>query len=170
MGLHKILCFGILFLVFVRQGSFAQCGQTTQASTLSTAPNGSPTPTIANPNSEDRTVLLQLEMTDRGSVRDVEVFGNPGKLRAAAITAAIKFANERTYDRFTWPFISVVVIFPQNEHGAPQVGQGVVGGVPACVHVTALMYTPPLAPPSWLFDIQPVIPLLAGSDTEKKVK
>lgn len=112
--------------------------------------------------------MLQLEMTHGGSVRDVEVLGNhPGKLRAAAISAAVKFANGREYyDRITQPLITVVVIFPQNGHGAPLVGQGVASGVSGCVHTTGVASWPP---PSWLFNTRPVIPILAASDTEKLV-
>lgn len=159
MRLHKILCLGILFFVLLREDAFAQCGQTTQQSAIPPAPNGLPTPKTDNRNSEDGTVVLQLEMTHRGSVRDVEVLGNhPGKLRAAAISAAVKFANGREYyDRISQPLITVVVIFPQNGHGAPQVGQGVASGVPACVHTTGGVTS---LPPSWLFNTRPVIPVL----------
>jgi hypothetical protein len=173
MRLYKILCLGILFFVLVRHGLFAQCGQTTHRSAVSTAPRLLPTLTIAKPYSEDRTVVLQLEMTERGSVRDVEVFEDPGTLRAAALSAAVKFASTEKYlDRRTWPFITVVVRFPQNGHGTPRVGQGVVGGVPGCVSGGSMGgYVPwpvaPTEPPSWLFNTPPVIPVLAAQRTPK---
>ena len=167
MRLHKILGLGILFFVFLRQGSFAQCGQTTQQFAVSTPPKALPTPETAKRDSEDRTVVLKLEMTDKSSVRDVEVFGNPGKLRTAAILAAVKFANGRKHlDRLTWPFISVVVTFPQNGHGAPRVGQVVVGGVPGCVYVIGKVRVSSEVMGCYLVDrVEPVYP--AGTENMK---
>jgi hypothetical protein len=172
MPLQKLLCLGILFFVFVRQSSFAQCGQTTQKSAVSTTSQGSPAPKMAKSNSKDRVVVLRLEISERGVVRDVEVLGESGKLRAAAVLAAVKFARAEKYiDRTTWPIITVVVRFPQNGHAAPQVGQGVASGVLACVSggsVVLVHIPPPSAPPSWLFNTRPVIPLLAAAGTEKQ--
>ena len=55
------------------------------------------------------------------------------KLRAAAISEAVKFANTKTaVDRTTRPLLTVWVWFPQKGHRAPLVGQVVVG-VMACV-------------------------------------
>lgn len=176
MRLNKIRCLGILFFVSVLQGSFAQCGQTTQQPAVSTAPNVLPTPRTAKDDSESRTVVLQLEMTNRDSVRAVEVLGNPGKLRAAAISAAVKFASGRKYlYHYTWPLITVVVIFPQNGHGAPQVGQGVASGVPACVvgGSAGAVYIPwPSGSPAslrFLLDAKPIMPLLAEQQITIKV-
>jgi hypothetical protein len=168
MRLIKIPCLGILFFVFARQGSFAQCGQMIQQSAFSIAPRGLPTPRNAERDSRDQTVVLNLEMTDRGSVRHVEVLGNPGKLRTAAILAAVRFANRTKHlDRYTWPMLSVVVSFPPNGRGAPRVGQGVVAGVPGCVYVGAAIRVnvswPKDLPASLklLLDAKPIMPLLA---------
>lgn len=177
MRLNKIRCLGILFFASVLQGSFAQCGQTTQQPAVSTAPNVLPTPRTAKGDSESRTVVLQLEMTNRGSVRAVKVLGNPGKLRAAAISAAVKFASGRKYlDHFTWPLITVVVIFPQNGHGAPYVGQaGGNPGVPGCVSggFAGAVYVPwPSGSPAslrFLSDAKPIMPLLAEQQIKIKV-
>src|SRR6185437_9755951 len=133
MRLREILCLGLLF-VFVRQGLFAQCGQTTQQVAVSTTPKALPSPIAAKRASGDRRVWLRLEMTDKGLVRAVEVLGDyPMKLREAAIAEAVKFANTTKYiDRETWPLITVYVWFPRKGHRAPLVGQVVIG-VMACV-------------------------------------
>ena len=167
MRLHKILCLGILFFVFVRLSSFAQCGQATQQSAVSTTPKVLPSPKTANHDSEDRTVVLQLEMTDRGSVRDVEVLGNPGQLRAAAIAAAVKFANGRNHlDRFTWPLVMVVVRFPQNGHGVPQVRQAMPAGVPGCVSAPTRIRVSSVVMGCYLVHrVEPVYP--AGTENTK---
>lgn len=169
MRLQKILCLGLLFVV-AREGSFAQCGSTTQHYALSIAPpNVFPAPRTARPGPQDRTVFLNLEMTDKGWVRSVEVLGNPGKLRAPAILAAVRFANRRKHlDRFTWPMISVVVTFPPSRHRVPRVRQAVLStGVPGCVSGgTASRGYFPLykglpASLRFLLDAKPTMPLLA---------
>jgi hypothetical protein len=53
MRLQKLLRVGILLVVFVRQGLFAQCGQTAQKP-VSTLPKHGPTPKIAKRKSRDR--------------------------------------------------------------------------------------------------------------------
>ena len=54
---QQILCLGVLLVVFVRQGLFAQCGQATQKPAVSTVASHSPTPKIAKRNSKDRVLV-----------------------------------------------------------------------------------------------------------------
>lgn len=164
MRLYKILCFGILFFVFARQGALAQCGEATQQSAASTAPNVLPPPQATK--AEGWKVVLRLERNTRGMVRDVEVLEDPGKWRTAAISAAVRFANSQTYyDRITLASITVVVRFPQNAHGTPQVWQRPEPGVLGCVSSPPMHI--PVPPPSWSFNTRPVIPVLAAQRTPK---
>src|SRR5690242_1876585 len=97
MRLREILCLGLLF-VLVRQCSFAQCGHATQQPAFSIAPNVLTMTRTTKRDSEDRKIDLRLEMTDNGSVRSVQVLGDyPVKLRAAAISEAVKFASTTKY-------------------------------------------------------------------------
>lgn len=161
--LYKIFCLGILLFV-VRQGALAQCGQATQQSAVSTVPKVLPPPQATK--AKDWKVVLRLERNTRGMVRDVEILEDPGKLRTAAISAAVRFANSQTYyDRITLASLTVVVRFPRNAHGAPQVWQRPEPGVLGCVSSPSVHI--PVPPPSWLFNTRPVMPILAAAGTEQ---
>ena len=98
-------------------------------------------------------------MTDKGSVRGVEVLGDPGKLRTAAIVAAVKFANTKKYiDPTTWPLINVFVWFPQQGHRAPLVVQVVPGAV-GCVSTPLRVRVSSLVMVCRLLDhVEPIYP------------
>jgi hypothetical protein len=169
---QNILFLGILLFAFVQQVAFAQCGQTSEVPAVSTTPNDWPSPTTSKRDSADRIVLLQLEIGESSVARSAEIFGDPGKLRTAAISAAVKFANAQI-DRTSgaWPLITLAVKFPQNGHGAPEVRQTFVSGVPACVAVDSVISVAwPSASPAWpsappvslkfLLDVKPIMPVL----------
>ena len=169
MRLFKTLYLCILFFVFEGQGALAQCGHSTHPAAIWTAINGSLDPRTGGRNSTDR-VVLQLEMTKIGRVRGVEVLGEPNsKLRAAAIFAALRFAKGEHFDRYSPTLINVV--FPLNRVGEPKVEQVFLSGVPGCTvgGWAPVVYRPtwPSSPPSWLFNIRHVMPVLAGQRMRK---
>lgn len=197
MRLHEILCLGLLF-VLVRQGSFAQCGQTTQQFAVSTAPKALPTPNTAKRDSGDRRIVgalgcvsspLRVRVTswvmgcflldrvepiypaetqnvkDRltlevvvgkdGNVLNARKVSGPENLVPAAVEAVRKW-KYRPYLINGEPIeVDTTVDLP--------------AGVSSCVGVlwpfsTSLSTS---APPSWLFNTRPVIPVLATASTNK---
>jgi hypothetical protein len=171
MRRQKMLCLGILFFVLVRQGLVAQCGQTSGKPAVSTASADSTPSGTGKEDRKDRIVDLQLTLNKKGSVSSLQILSGPNKLRVAAAKAA----KTKYMGRNTWPMDRVEVRFPRSGHGAPEIFlANSASGVPGCVIGGSLVYIPwpsgPGAPPFWLFNTQPVIPVLAASasETEKR--
>ncbi len=170
MRISTILCLGVLFFVFERQSAIAQCGQTThQPAVSATLPTVKLIRETARRKSTDGVVVLQLELTKIGLARSVEVLGEPGKLRTAAIFAAPRFTKEERFVRYSPTIITVT--FPLKRYGAPKVEQVFLSGVPGCVvgGWASVMYKPaaPSSPPSWLFNVRHVMPVLAVQRTQE---
>lgn len=171
MPRQKMLCLGILFFVFVRQGLFAQCGQASGKPAVSAASVDSTPSGTGKENREDRIVDFQLNLNKKGSVSSLQVLSGPNTLRVAAAKAA----KAKYMGRNTWPMDRVEVRFPRGRYGAPELFLvNSPSGVPGCVVGGSLVYIPwpsgPSAPPFWLFNTRPVIPVLAASasETEKR--
>ena len=188
MRLQKILCLAILLAVFVGQGLFAQCGQTTQKLAVSTAPNHSPTPKIAKRNSKDRVLATGVLACVSSPLRIVVSSWVMNCFLFDRVEPVYPAETENAKERLT---LAVVV----GKDGKVLIARKISGPedlVPAAVEaVKKWKYRPYLingepievdtivelptgvsscalwpfsvtnAPPSWLFNTQPVMPVLA---------
>ena len=192
MQLQKILCLSILLVVFVRQGLFAQCGQTTQKPVASTAPTPSASPKIAKRNSKDRVLTVgvlgcvstparvrvsswvmgcflldHVEPTYPAETADIEdrltlavLVGKDGKVFGARkisgpenlVPAAIEAVRKRRYRPY---FINGEPVEVETIVDLP------AGKASNCAGVLWGVYPVSSAPPSWLFNTHPVMPVLA---------
>jgi Gram-negative bacterial TonB protein C-terminal len=128
--------------ILLAQAAFAQCGHASPGvgdALTNRTPSAISEPVHEN-KSEDRTVLLQLTLNRRGSVREAKILQGPTNLSAAAIKAA-KTQNYKHHD--TWgaeneQAMTVAVTFPQGGNAKPEVRQAHLGGVPGCIYVTRI--------------------------------
>lgn len=129
--LHRrtLLFIGVL-LACASQGAGAQCRRTAVNGDIDGS--GHARKSIeARQEFHNRTVLLDLELTNSGAVRSVAVSSGAPELRIAAIKAAAR----RKYDagsRYGRKTLTVAVSFPA-ERGSPQVREIAVG-VSGCVY------------------------------------
>ena len=196
MRLQKILCLGILLVAFVRQGLFAQCGQTTQKSAVSTAPNHSPTPKIAKRNSKDPLLVRGVLGCVSSPLRVMVSSWVMGCFLFDRVEPVYPAETENAKERLT---LEVVVGKDGKVLNARKIS-GPEDLVPAAVEaVKKWKYRPYLingepievdttvelptgvsscvgvpwpfsvtsAPPSWLFNTRSVVPVLASQGTQK---
>lgn len=147
MPLYKIVCLLASLLACLTQAAFAQCSASTKL-------------TEEQREVEDRSVLLTVKLSRRGSVRDATVIRGPEGLRIPAIRAAKarKYKHRIVYS-FPDPHeMMIEVTFPQGESGVPDIRQALPNGVPSCIPGGPVgVPTPP-----WLdtsLSVQPIIPL-----------
>ena len=192
MRLHKILCVGILFVVFVRISSFGQCGQTTQKAAASTSTLGSPTPKIAINLGDHHGVAVGVpacvyavarvrvlsEVMGCYLVDRVEpVYPAETENRKNPLTLAVvvgKEGNVLWAKKISGPenLLPAAVDAVRKWKYRPYLINGEPIEVDTTVELpakaTSCIFTS--APPSWLFNTRPVIPVLAASDPEKQIK
>ena len=158
MRLHNRTCLSILLQILLVHASFAQCHHTQQGSALSTSLTVLGTSTAEQSNLEDHIVLLKLNLSKRGVVRDVEVLKGPDALRAAAIKAA----RSRKYEhRNIWPdprWMMVEVKFPLDRNGVPEIRQAMPAGVSSCVYPTTVRISAEVMRLRLLKHVEPALP------------
>jgi len=115
--------------------------------------------------SDDRAVLLDLELTKTGAVRSVRVLSGSPEFRRLAIKAAArrKYHPPPGFNPYA---TSVNVRFPLGPNKPPYVREMMVGGVPGCVYaLTIIRITMPelSMDPPWLMQLLslPVVPATA---------
>jgi hypothetical protein len=153
----------------VSNAAFAQCPHASAEADIAMSNTTSPSTTSAReqPDVEDRTVLLTLVLSRSGAVRDARVLRGPIMLRAAAIKAV----RERNYKhRILASSLSanemmVEVKFPQNK-SAPEIRQAQPAGVSGCVPIPTAVRIVLLPELNSLFNVQPIIPVLASEPTK----
>jgi hypothetical protein len=173
MQLFKRVWLPISLVACLVQAAFPQCHQVSSGSTNAMSSTTLASATQAEREGRNRTVWLTLKLSKSGAVRDAEVTQGPMTLRAAAIKAA---RGHKYTHRVTWPDpreMTVMVKFPQDGNGAPEVRQALPAGVSSCVLVAGppLGYTLPppgaLSPSlNLLLHEPPIMPILAP-ETEK---
>ncbi len=157
MTLYTKICILILPVVFLSEGVFAQCPQISQDVAHSTKAFTLTTPTQQQHDSEDRTVLLALALNKNGGVREATLTKGPTALREAAIKAVKKLNYKRETN--VWPFsphILVEVKFGQDGVALPEIRQVMPGGVPGCLHPTAIRVAPEIMQSHLLSRVEPV--------------
>ena len=188
---HKILCLGILLVVFVRQDLFAQFGQAIQKPAVSTVPGHSPTPKIAKHNSKhfvaSAGVLACVSSPTRVMVSSLVM----GCFVLDRVEPVYPAETQNVKDRLTLEVVvgkdgSILnarkISGPENL--APAALEAVrkwkyrpflINGEP--IEVNTIVDLPTLAsncgvsaigvPPSWLFNARPITPVLASQGTPK---
>jgi len=160
MGLYTNTSLSILLMVCLGQGAFAQCPDTSQDVALSTTPTTLTTPRQQQHDSGDRTVFLELTLNKKGAVRDATLTKGPTALREAAIKAVRKHNYKQQMN--VWPFsrqIIVEVKFDRGSVASPEIRQVMPGGgVPGCLHPTAIRVAPEIMQSHLLRRVAPVFP------------
>jgi hypothetical protein len=155
--------------LYVSSAAFAQCphasAQADNAASNTASPSaGSAT---AQPDVENRTVVLTLVLSSSGAVRDANLLRGPGALRAAAMKAVRKQNYKHSFLAGSFSaneVITVEVKFPQDQ-GAPEIRQILFAGVSGCVtSPPAARVWPPVL--TRLLNVQPTIPVLVSEPTK----
>jgi hypothetical protein len=116
---------------------------------------------------EDRTVLLQLTLSHRGSVREVKVVQGPADLTDAAIKAAKKrnFKHHDTWGEPDAQTVTVAVTYPQGENAKPEIRQAMAAGVPGCIYLPARIRVASQAAESYVAQrVEPIYPAGVPND------
>jgi hypothetical protein len=153
---------------FLAQAAFA-CGP--DAPSVNSALTNKTSSPISEPTqrveAEDRTVLLQLTLSHRGSVREVKVVQGPADLTDAAIKAAKK-RNFKHHDAWGEPdaqTVTVAVTYPQGENAKPEIRQAMAAGVPGCIYLPARIRVASQAAESYVAQrVEPIYPAGVPND------
>jgi hypothetical protein len=152
----------VVFAITLVAGAIAQCPHALDV------PDSRPA--VAQPftetKSHKRIVLMDIELTDSGTVRGVSVWGGEASLQSAAIKAA---ARRRYAPRMRKPnVVSVEVQFPIGNCGSPEIHEIVIG-VSSCIPGGRI---PSLGPMQHLLEslnhLVPVQPVIVIPDAPDK--
>jgi hypothetical protein len=146
------LCRGLWLIggIFLAQVAFAECSNVSPETGSAESRPALALATSAGQqrNVEDRTVLLKLMVSKSGRVREATVLKGP----TALVPAAVEAAKRRKYKHRTVVSspdtgeMTVAVMFPKDNNGAPEIKQALSAGVSSCLHPDLSQ----IAPPSWL--------------------
>jgi hypothetical protein len=149
------------------QTAVGQCPTLLPAKTLMAASSAIP----AGGDSDNRTIVMDLQLNKSGKVSAVQVLSGVEALRRQAIRAAVA-RDYRSWLGYSW--IRVEVKFTLSKHKAPEVREIHMGGSLGCVYGSTPVFVvlPALSSqPAWLDQVmsgQPIVPLLAPAALMKR--